>query len=165
MEKDNKLRDTTLVYLIKKSGGKISEMCLAMKKRGFGMNRWNGVGGKLEKGESVFEAAVRETREEIGVEIKQSSRVAELDFFFSHHPDWNQKVHVYFSETWEGEPSESEEMKPQWFSLGDLPFNKMWPDDEFWFPEVLSGKLVRATFTFGEGDIIQNKEVKVVKSL
>jgi len=166
IEKKDCLRDTTLVYLIKRAEGKISEICLAMKKRGFGMNRWNGVGGKLEEGEEIFDAAVRETQEEIGVEIKQSSKVAELDFFFPHHPDWNQKVHVYFSEAWDGEPSESEEMKPEWFSTqGELPLKQMWPDDEFWIPEVLSGKLVRATFVFGEGDIIKSKDIQIVGSL
>jgi len=41
-----KLRNATLVFLIKKSQGKITDICLAMKKRGFGMNRWNGVGEK-----------------------------------------------------------------------------------------------------------------------
>jgi len=40
-----KLRNATLVFLIKKSQGEITDICLAMKKRGFGMNRWNRVGG------------------------------------------------------------------------------------------------------------------------
>ncbi|MFA6919339.1 MAG: hypothetical protein WC244_04525 [Patescibacteria group bacterium] len=45
-ESKKKLRDSTLVFLIKKSQEKVTEICLAMKKRGFGMNRWNGVGGQ-----------------------------------------------------------------------------------------------------------------------
>ena len=42
-----KLRDSTVIYLIKKSHGETTEICLAMKKRGFGKDRWNGVGGKV----------------------------------------------------------------------------------------------------------------------
>lgn len=165
VESKERLRDVTLLFLIKKLEGKIFEICLAMKKRGFGVNRWNGVGGKVEKGEKIDAGALRETREEIGVEIRQSNKVAELSFFFPHHPTWNQKVHVYFSEMWNGEPSESEEMRPRWFSAQELPFGQMWPDDEFWIPEVLSGKLVKATFVYSEGDVIQNKDVQVVSSL
>ncbi|MFA6919139.1 MAG: 8-oxo-dGTP diphosphatase, partial [Patescibacteria group bacterium] len=164
-ESKEKLRDSTLVFLIKKSQEKVTEICLAMKKRGFGMNRWNGVGGKVEKDETMDSAAEREAQEEIGVEIKQTNKVAELSFYFPHNPTWNQKVHVYFSEVWGGEPEESEEMKPQWFKAENLPFEHMWPDDEFWVPEVLSGKLVKATFVFGEGDVIQSKNVKIVDSL
>jgi len=164
-ENRERLRDTTLVFLIKKSQEKVSEICLAMKKRGFGVNRWNGVGGKVEKDESIDGAVERETSEEIGVEIIQKNKVAELSFFFPHNPMWNQKVHVYFSETWNGEPNESEEMKPQWFPVQDVPFDDMWPDDEFWVPQVLSGKLIKASFVFGERDVIQEKNVQIVESL
>lgn len=129
------------------------------------MNRWNGVGGKVEKDESVDSAAEREAQEEIGVEIKQTNKVAELSFYFSHNPTWNQRVHVYFPEVWDGEPNESEEMEPQWFQTEYIPFEHMWPDDEFWVPEVLSGKLVKATFVFNEGDIVQSKDIKIVDSL
>ncbi len=41
------MRDCTLLFLIKKNDGVITDVCLAMKKRGFGAGRWNGVGGKV----------------------------------------------------------------------------------------------------------------------
>jgi 8-oxo-dGTP pyrophosphatase MutT (NUDIX family) len=36
-----------------------------MKKRGFGEGRWNGVGGKVEPGESIEAALIREAKEEV----------------------------------------------------------------------------------------------------
>ncbi len=48
------------------------EILLAMKKRGFGKGRWNGVGGKPdpEKGDkSIIDCAIREAQEEIGVKM------------------------------------------------------------------------------------------------
>ncbi len=53
------LRNSTLIFLVKRTDGNITEICLAMKKRGFGMGRWNGVGGKVEKGEAIEDAALR----------------------------------------------------------------------------------------------------------
>ena len=160
-----KLRDATLVFLVKRSQGEITHICLAMKKRGFGMNRWNGVGGKVEKNETVDEAAKRETKEEIGVQVKALSKIAELSFFFPHNPLWNQMVHVYFSEDWEGKPTESEEMNPKWFVSADIPFHAMWPDDIYWVPEVLKGNLLRAMFRFGEGDVVLEKKINIVTKL
>ncbi|MEN9614042.1 MAG: ADP-ribose pyrophosphatase [Candidatus Parcubacteria bacterium] len=160
-----KLKDTTLIFLVRRNGGKITELCLAMKKRGFGVGRYNGVGGKLEAGETIESAGKREAKEEIGVEVMHLNKVAELTFRFAHTPAWNQLVHVYTVDEWVGEPTESEEMRPEWFVVADIPFDKMWPDDRFWFPHMLTGKLVRGEFTFGEGDTILNKNVTTVATL
>ena len=163
-----KLRDVTLVFLIKRSANEITDICLAMKKRGFGVGRWNGVGGKVDKaGETVLEAAIRETKEEIGVDIEISrlNKIAELSFNFPHNPAYDQMVHAYFVEEWNGEPTESEEMNPKWFSVKELPYSEMWPDDIYWVPEVLKGNLIKGSFQFGEKDIILNKEINIVDKL
>ena len=36
-----------------------TRILLGMKKRGFGQGRWNGFGGKVEKGETIHQAAIR----------------------------------------------------------------------------------------------------------
>ncbi len=161
------MRNTTLLFLIKKNENKIAEVLLAMKKRGFGAGRWNGVGGKLQEGETLTQALLRETTEEIGVSFQESDlqKVAELVFTFPHRPDFDQMVHVYVTEEWSGEPVESEEMKPEWFSVDKIPFDTMWPDDKFWVPQMIEGKLIKGGFTFGEGDVIVEQEVNIVESL
>jgi len=159
-----RLPNTTLLFLIKKSKGEITDICLAMKKRGFGINKWNGVGGKVQEDkETIEEAAKRETMEEIGVDISTDDleKVAELSFYFPHNFEWDQLVHVYFVENWEGEPKESEEMKPQWFSLKDIPFKDMWSDDIFWLPEVLKGNFVTGSFKFEENETIKEKDISI----
>ena len=155
------MKNTTLVFLYKPDE---EMLLLAMKKRGFGQRRWNGVGGKLNEGESIREAAVRETEEEISVKIRADdlTQVAILDFFFEQKAEWNQQVHVFFVTKWEGEPVESEEMKPQWFANAGIPFTEMWSDDVIWLPEVLKGSGVRASFTFGENDMVTKHHMKSV---
>lgn len=38
---------------------KNDQVLLGYKKRGFGVNKWNGFGGKVEKGESIERCAIR----------------------------------------------------------------------------------------------------------
>jgi 8-oxo-dGTP diphosphatase len=156
------MRDTTLLFLVKKEGNTITDICLAMKKRGFGAGRYNGTGGKVESGESIEDAAKREAQEEIGIVVSDMSKCAELTFTFPHKEDWNQLVHVYVADSWQGGVVESEEMKPEWFAVADIPYTTMWPDDMFWLPKVLAGDFVKASFSFGEGDIIIDQVVTVI---
>lgn len=159
------LKQATLVFFIKKSDFEIKEICLAMKKRGFGVNRWNGVGGKVEVGETIEQAAIREAEEEISVKIKNFYKVAELTFYFSENPDWNQNVYVYLAESWEGEPIENEEMFPQWYPVDKIPYDSMWPDDIFWLPEIIQGKKIKASFTLDVNDTVLEKKIKAVDKL
>jgi len=168
MEAVRKLRQATLVFLVKREdSGAISEICLAMKKRGFGAGRWNGAGGKFDSGAgdtTIESAAIRETKEEIGSLALGLGKVAVFDFHFPAKPDWNQQVHAYFCENWQGEPIESEEMAPRWFAPANIPYNKMWPDDVFWLPLVLAGKKIKGKFSFGESDAILEQQLTEVES-
>lgn len=151
----------TLLFLVKDG-----QILLAMKKRGFGAGKWNGVGGKIEAGESIEDALVRECQEEIGVTPKSWKPVAELDFVQDSTTDpWHMYVYAYISYDWEGEPAESEEMKPEWFNISDIPYIDMWDDDEYWVPKVLNGELVTGTFIFDENDKMTSHTIQTVSKL
>lgn len=159
------MRDTTLCFLVETMDSKVTSVLLALKKRGFGINWYNGVGGKVNELESIEEATVRESFEEISVAINplDLKKVALITFKFVDKPEWDQIMHVYFVEEWSGEPVESEEMKPEWFSVESIPFDKMWPDDKFWLPLVLQGKKVEASFSLDKNNNIVDMNVKEVK--
>src|SRR5690606_7682399 len=134
---------TTICFLIKDDS-----VLLAMKKRGFGMGKWNGIGGKREGEETIAQNAVRELKEEIGVNVAEHELepAGELKFYFNNKSDWNNHCHIFRVKSWSGEPEESEEMAPKWYSRNDLPFSEMWIDDIHWLPLVLSGKNIEAEF-------------------
>jgi len=154
------MKQATLCYLIKE--GKI---CIGLKKRGFGKDRWNGFGGKVEENETLEESLTREVVEETGVSIKNPKKVAEIKFYFPLVPkekEWDMVVHVYFAVDWIGEPTEGEEMKPQWFNLNEIPYGQMWDDDRVWLPIALGGQKLKAAFSFDENEKIGTQEVILV---
>lgn len=155
-----KIQPCTLLFLRRDD-----EILLAMKKRGLGKGRYNGVGGKIEQGETVEQAAVRECEEEIEVTPTKFHQVARLDFLMDADTEpWRIDGHVFVATEWQGEPTETEEMAPQWFKLADIPYNQMWEDDTLWLPQVLDGMLLEASFIFDHTEKLLSHEVTEVKS-
>lgn len=155
------MKQLTLLFLVTDK-----DILLAMKKRGFGKNRWNGVGGKLEAGETVEQALVRECQEEIKVTPLEYHKAADITFDEIHTGKRELlKVHVFLCTKWFGKPTETEEMAPKWFAQKSIPFKDMWADDPYWLPDILKGNKVQATFKLGENDEMIDYKVTIVKEL
>jgi 8-oxo-dGTP diphosphatase / 2-hydroxy-dATP diphosphatase len=133
---------------------------LGLKKRGFGAGKWNGFGGKVEAGETIEEAAIREVFEEIGVRINGLEKFGVLDFTFKNDTD-DLEVHVFGVTEFEGEPEETEEMTPAWFDFDSIPYKKMWADDVHWLPLFLAGKKFKARFDYDDFDTILNHSIEL----
>jgi mutator protein MutT len=151
----------TLLFLRSKD-----TVLLAMKKRGFGINRYNGVGGKVEPNETIEEALIRECQEEIDVTPTHFWKVAENNFIQEHaDKPWRMHVHVYLCDQWQGEPKETEEMSPAWFSLDSLPYDTMWQDGKYWLPHILNGKKIYGKFSFDSQDNMLSHDIKTVEKV
>ncbi len=151
----------TLLFLRREN-----EILLAMKKRGFGSGRYNGVGGKIEIGETIEQALMRECEEEIGVAPRHYWKVAEHDFTQQENDaPWRMSVHVFSCDEWEGTPIETDEMAPEWFTLDNIPYKNMWQDDKYWLPQVLAGDKIYGQFTFDEHDNMLTHDVQTVAEL
>jgi len=139
------MSDPTRTLVIPVKG---DEILLGRKKQhrdgAFGVGKWNGFGGKLEPGETIEAAAIRECLEESGLKPTKLEKVAELNFV----EDYNLFGHIFLATEWEGEPTETDEMVPKWFKQCELPYELMWDDDIFWLPAVLAGKKIKANFRF-----------------
>jgi 8-oxo-dGTP pyrophosphatase MutT (NUDIX family) len=134
---------------------------LAMKKRGFGAGKWNGTGGKVESGEDIPAAAIRETQEEIGVTPIDLKLVGTIKFYEKTDPTFGHHAHIYLATKWQGQPAETEEMRPKWFNIKNIPYNDMWADDQYWLPMLLAGKIFQGTVTL-DGERIAQHDIKVI---
>ena len=136
----------TLCYII--SGDQI---LLGIKKGRFGKDKWNGFGGRVEeKDGSIESGAVREIKEEVGLIVQESNleRVGEILFLFTEKPALSRKVYIFLTREWQGEPLETEEMRPEWFDLKSVPYNDMWAVDKAILPLLLAGKKVEGEVTY-----------------
>lgn len=131
---------------------------LIHKKTGHGAGKINGPGGKIHAGESVIDCAIRETREEVGVTPLDPKCVLEMRFVEKDGPQWLGFACV--ADGFRGEIIETDEARPFWCDLGDIPYEQMWPDDAVWLPRVLQGGIQEplvADFLFRDGELLDHK--------
>lgn len=153
------MRDMTVCFLLRYAPG--LEVLLGYKKRGFGVAKYAGIGGRVELGETIVAAACREVWEEIGVTITphELMPMGTVTFYFPNKTAWNQCVHIFLVTQWVGEPGESDEMRPTWHRAATLPFEHMWDDSRYWLPAVIAGKPLQAYITYAEdNEIVQDAQ-------
>lgn len=142
------MKQTTVCFLIRKTPE--MEVLLGLKKIGFGSGKFTGIGGKVESGESIEEAAIREVEEEIGVKIAREylEYRGAVKFIFPSNIEWSQEVSIFLAASWSGDLQGSNEMDPYWFKPSDIPYHQMWQDAAYWLPKVLAGTRIQSTITF-----------------
>ncbi len=122
---------------------------LIEKKRGLGAGKINGPGGKIDPGETPMAAAIRETQEELLVTPLAPRKLGELQFSMSDCPDIH--CHVYRADAFSGTPTETDEAVPVWTPLEEIPYHRMWEDDQYWLPLLLNNQNFLGRFIF-EGE-------------
>ncbi|NUM25202.1 MAG: 8-oxo-dGTP diphosphatase [Candidatus Buchananbacteria bacterium] len=136
---------TTLSFLIRNN----SELLLTLKKRGFGQGKWNTPGGKVEAGESAEASAIREIKEEVGIDVMSIKNLGFIEFVWpAEKSEYNTRCFIFLATDFSGEAKESDECRPGWFRFDAIPYDQMWDDDKHWYPEALAGKMFKKRFFF-----------------
>lgn len=148
-----------LGYIIEKD-----EILLGFKKIGFGVGRYNGIGGKVEGEESWGEALDREFEEEVGLRVYYATLQGVIRFVFEGS---NEILEVAIARVFEyrGEIKESDEIRPGWFKLNRLPYDEMWVDDRYWLPFFILGKMFVGNVYFKDESKIIDFDFKTVKDM
>lgn len=139
------------------------EILLIEKKRGLGAGKINGPGGRLDRGETPEQCAIRETQEELCITPTEVKFAGELMFqFVGDNKLAGHSIHgyVYTASSFTGTPTETNEAKPVWTRIDAIPYERMWQDDALWLPLMLEGKPFVGKFVFDE-DAMLWSEVRV----
>ncbi|MCI0521768.1 MAG: 8-oxo-dGTP diphosphatase [Chloroflexi bacterium] len=112
--------------------------------------KWNGLGGKLESGETPEECAIREIREESGLQAVDPCLKGLLTFpGFAHDEDWY--AFVFVVEQFSGELIDSPEGNLQWIDDRDLPSLELWEGDRIFLPWLEGERFFSGKFTYKDG--------------
>jgi 8-oxo-dGTP diphosphatase len=150
----------TLCYIEKDN-----QVLLQKKSKGlFGENKYNAPGGKLQGEETPEEGAIREVKEETGLDVMNIKNHGILHFYDGDESAPSIIVHVFSTKKFSGELKEVvREGIHEWTDKDKIPYNQMWEDDKWWVPFMFEGKTLEGHFYFekGYGPIYKHKlEVK-----
>lgn len=129
---------------------------LMHKKTGLGQGKVNAPGGRIEQGETPYQAAVRECIEEVHMTPENMEKRMELHFQFTD--GYSLQGEAFFCTQWRGEPTETAEADPFWCPLAEIPYEKMWEDDIHWLPRALKGEKLKGFYVF-DGDSMLNQRL------
>jgi 8-oxo-dGTP diphosphatase len=146
----------TLCYL--KKDGKTLMLHRVKKPNDMHQGKWNGLGGKMDPGESPEECVIREVKEESGLSIKNPKMVGFLTFpGFDGFDDWY--VFVFVVREFTGEMIDSNEGHLHWISDAELTKLHVWEGDLIFGKWLEQDKFFSGKFTYKGGKLRKHEVV------
>ncbi len=123
---------TTLCYLIK--DGKYLMMHRVKKENDVNKDKYIGVGGHFEYGESPDECLLREVKEETGLTLLDYKARGIVTFVYGE--DVVEYMHLYTSDKFEGEMTDCDEGELVWIPVKDVFDLPIWEGDKLFFKRL-----------------------------
>ncbi len=125
-------KQTTLCYL--ERGDEYLLLHRTKKKNDENHDKWIGVGGKFEEGESPEDCLLREVREETGLTLTSYRYRGIVTFVSDIYPC--EYMHLFTADGWEGRQTVCDEGELAWMRKKDFAALPMWEGDRI-FLELL----------------------------
>lgn len=121
------------------------------KAKGYQQGKWNGLGGKFEKGESPEDCMKRETFEESGLMVEEAQLKGFLTWpDFDGQDDWY--AFVFVVTKFSGEVKASDEGELEWIPDAEVMNLNLWPGDRVFLPWVYGNKFFSGKFIYERGE-------------
>ncbi|OGR89461.1 MAG: DNA mismatch repair protein MutT [Elusimicrobia bacterium RIFCSPLOWO2_01_FULL_60_11] len=119
-------------------------------------DKWNGLGGKMEAGETPEECVIREVREESGLKIRRPKLKGVLTFpSFDGVDDWI--VFVFTADEFSGRLLEkSPEGRLEWIPDGRVPKLNIWEGDRYFLEHLNGRRFFTGKFVYRNGEYVKH---------
>ncbi len=124
--------NSTLIYL--ERDGQYLMLHRTKKKNDMNHDKWLGIGGKFEEGESPEDCVIRETLEETGLQVR-SLRFRGLVTFVLND-DVTEYMHLFTSNDFDGEVKDCDEGELAWVKKEEVPCLPVWEGDKLFLKEL-----------------------------
>lgn len=118
------MKNTTLCYI--ERDGQYLMLHRVKKENDENRDKWIGVGGKFEAGESPEDCVLREVREETGLTLTHWRYCGIVTFVLA---DWTEYMHLFCADGFTGSLRECEEGVLEWIDKAALRALPMWAGD------------------------------------
>jgi 8-oxo-dGTP diphosphatase len=146
----------TLCYL--RADGKTLMMHRIKKANDMHQGKWNGLGGKLDPGETPEECVIREVREESGLTIIDPQLKGVLTFpMFANNEDWY--AFVFVAMKFQGHLIDSNEGVLKWIEDEQLLDLDLWEGDRIFIPWLEQPGFFSGKFVYQDGKLIEHSAV------
>lgn len=145
-------REETVLCYLEKDG---SFLMLHRNKRDVDINKdkWIGVGGHLEDGETKEQALIREIKEETGLLIKGFDYRGDLIFI---NNDYDEIMYLYTSRDFEGDLIECNEGELCWVKKEDILNLNLWEGDRYFLPKLINTKeFIKMTLIYKDDQLVK----------
>jgi 8-oxo-dGTP diphosphatase len=120
--------------------------------------KWNGLGGKLDPGETPEECIIREVWEESGLRISDPQLKGILTFpGFANDEDWY--AFVFVAREFQGELIDSAEGELEWIPDEKVPALELWEGDYIFLPWLDQERFFSGKFTYKDGRLVDHDVV------
>ena len=125
------------------------------KKNDYNQNKWIGVGGHIEEGETPNQAAIREIKEETGLDVHSLECAGEVLFVYD---GYQELMYIYEVVDFSGSLIECDEGELSWIPIKDIYDYPMWEGDKAFLPLLINHAPYFKMTLIYENDVL--KEVK-----
>ncbi len=120
-----RMRPTTLCYLEREN--QYLMLHRTKKENDLNHDKWIGVGGGIEPGETPEQCLLREVREETGLSLTRYRRRGIIDFVSDTWED--EEMHLYTADEWTGDMIECDEGDLEWVDRRAILNLPLWAGD------------------------------------